>query len=116
MCRQGFDCGVAQFDIHALVRDADDTVFGVADPTEMWNEALPDGRRQQCTFGADQPFVDGGDDVRVLVRGEDVLQFAEVEVFAHGHHQGVVGHVAARVDERAMTVSDDQELVGLHSL
>ncbi len=34
----------------------------------------------------------------------------------HLHEQPVIGHVAARIDQRPLAVIDDQELVGLHGL
>ncbi len=62
------------------------------------------------------PAVDGTDNVRVLVRGEDVVHVADVHVARSGHRQWGISQVAARIDQCFVFAVDNQELVGLDAL
>ncbi len=114
--RYRVDVGVAHRDDHARVGDADNAALGAVGRAEVGQETLPQGGDVEGALGGGEPFVERGDDVRILVRGEDILQLLEGEKPVHGHDQGVVGHVAGRVDQRALAVGDDEKLIGLHRL
>jgi hypothetical protein len=82
----------------------------------MRDEAVPQARYVDLGVGAEQPLVERGDDVWILVRCQDVAQVLVRELLAHRDQQGVVRHVAGGIDQRAFAVGDDEELVGLHGV
>ncbi len=50
------------------------------------------------------------------MRGQDVVEFLGRKIFLHPHQQRVVGHVAAGVDQGAVPLIGDQELVALEGV
>lgn len=82
----------------------------------MRHEALPDARDDELGRRRGQPAIERGNDVRIGVRGDQVEELLRLEVARAGRQQFVEGQVAARVDDGAMVVVHDQELVGLDGI
>src|SRR5690606_40465689 len=82
---------------------------------QVRQEACPQLGADHPRTGVQQPFVQGGDDVRVLVRGEDVGQVLHRNVLGQFQRQGGVGQIAARVEQQVLLIVSDQELVGLNA-
>ena len=95
------------------VGHADDAVFGLAGLGEMGREAFPDARNHELGARRGQPAIQRGDDVRVRVRGDQIGKLLRREIARHAHVEFIEGQVAARIDDGAFVVIDDQELVGL---
>ncbi len=103
-------------DRHAGVGDRQDAAVGLAHVAEVRQEAFPHARDQDVAVRAREPAPGRGDDVRVRVRGQHIVELLGREVLVHRQVQRVVRHVAARVDQRAVAMVDDEELVGLDRL
>lgn len=111
---------VAESDRLAAVGQRHDPVVGVdamADRQvvgrQVRQEARPQLGADHPGAGVQQPLVEGGDDVRVLVRSEDVVQLLQRKAFRQFQRERRVGQVAAGIEQQVLAVVDDQELVGL---
>ena len=71
---QGVQRRAAHFERHALVGDAQQPVLKQVVQAEMRHEAQPQRGDVRGGVGGHQPAIDRGDDVRVLVREEQVAQ------------------------------------------
>src|SRR5690606_22362393 len=83
---------------------------------QVRQEARPQFGADHPCAGVQQPFVQGGDDVRILVGGEDVGQVLHRNVLGQFQRQRGIGQVAARVQQQVLLVVGNQELVGLHAV
>ncbi len=112
--RQQPQAGLAVAQSATRVGDGDDAVIGLAQFAEVRGKPGPEGGNHQLGLGGGHPAVERGDDVGVGMRGQDVVELARRDVFAHGQAELVVGHVSARIEDDSFPVINDQELVGLH--
>lgn len=105
---------VAERDRHARIRNRHDATLGLAHVAEVRHKPLPHARDQDVAARTREPSSGGGNDVRVGMRGEHIVELLRRKVAVHRQEERVVCHLAAWVDERAVAVVDDEELVGLH--
>ncbi len=81
---------------------------------EMRHEALPQRGDVRGGVGGHQPAIDRSDDVRVLVREEQVAQSAAAEG-REGLRQNLgIDLVPARIEQHGLTIVHDEVLVRLH--
>jgi hypothetical protein len=69
-----FEQAAPEIEVHALIGDRPQPLLDQAIEAEVRDEADPQLRRVGLGVGGHQPAVDGGDDVGVLVRQEQVAQ------------------------------------------
>lgn len=110
------ELAAAEVEGHAPVRDALEAVDDEAIDAEVRDEPEPDVGGVGVGVGGHEPAVDGGDDVRVLVAEEEVLELAALEDRG-GIAEGLaVGLVAAGVEDDALAFVDDDVVVRLDGL
>ena len=107
---------VAQGQATAIVGNANHAVFGFPHLGEMGNKTLPYTRDHKRRRSAGQPPVQRSNDVRIGMGSQQIRQLLRRKVLGHAQVQLVVGQVAARIDDGARAVVNDQELVCLHRL
>ena len=116
MCGYRFELNAAELQIHPFIRDRHNSAGELPRARKVRDETLPQSRHNDLAVGADQPFVQRGDNVRILVGSDHIVEALHVHVVADTHEQCRIGEVAARVDQCSMVTVADQELVGLHCL
>ena len=91
----------AHFECHALVGDAAQPFLHQMVEAEMRHKAHPQRGDIGCGVGGHQPAIDGGDDVRVLVREEQVAQLGVAEGREGLHQNLAIDLVPARIEQHA---------------
>ena len=113
--RQHHELGAREVEEGALVVDALQAIHHQLVEAEVGDEAQPQLGGVGVGVGGHQPAVDGGDDVRVLVRQEQVAQLGvRAEQAERLRQHAVVDLVATRIEQHRVGAVDDQVLVGLH--
>jgi len=111
--RQGLQLTVAQGNFRAPVRNADDPAANVPARGEVGDETNPQIGDHDLAMGGHEPLIHRSDNVRVRMGGQEQVQIPGGEIFLHAHEQPGIGHIAARVDQGAVAIVRNEELVGL---
>ena len=80
----GLDHRVAHGDVHPMVGNGDHAAFGLffhVAGHQVRHETFPEFGDDDLGFAIHQPFVQGGNDVWILVRGEDIVDVFYLHIF-----------------------------------
>ena len=101
---------------HSFIGDADDTTERFTRPCVVRYETIPDIGNDNLRLGQRNPLAERRNDIRILMRGEDIRHFIALAILPGGHEQVGKGKLAAWIDDGDLIIVDDDELIGLDTL